>query len=225
MFGNAPLGSHYPRSLPLFAKSKTHLPSFQPLAHSFLKTPGCTRIVLYPEGFLRGAILSLARPRRPQTIRHLKILPIPTTVCPHKPVRLPAQFAVLAVHFRSEGLGMTPAASQSAVRVERWRWLLYVGLAFFGALLTFVGARAQQQASDQAAFRKLTDDYCAAWSTGNPDKPAKFYSQDAGRVFYDLAPFSYHNWKEYREGVQKNFFDNVSAASLTAGKDLKVTRH
>ncbi len=119
---------------------------------------------------------------------------------------------------------MTPAASQSAVRVERWRWLLYVGLAFFGALLTFVGARAQQQASDQATFRKLTDDYCAAWSTGNPDKPAKFYSQDAGRVFYDLAPFSYHNWKEYHEGVQKNFFDNVSAASLTAGKDLKVTR-
>ena len=61
---------------------------------------------------------------------------------------------------------MTPASSQSAVRVERWRWLLYVGLAFFGALLTFVGARAQQQASDQATFRKLTDDYCAAWSTG-----------------------------------------------------------
>jgi len=119
---------------------------------------------------------------------------------------------------------MTPAASQSAVRVERWRWLLYVGLAFFGALLTFVGARAQQQASDQATFRKLTDDYCAAWSTGNPDKPARFYSQDAGRVFYDLAPFSYSGWKEYRVGVQKNFFDNVSAASLTAGKDLKVTR-
>lgn len=118
---------------------------------------------------------------------------------------------------------MTPAgASYSAVKVERWRWLLYVGLALFGALLTFVGARAQQKASDTATFRKLTDDYCAAWSSGNPDKAAKFYAKEQGVVFYDLAPFSYHSWKEYHEGVQKGFFDN--AASLTAGKDLKVTR-
>lgn len=118
---------------------------------------------------------------------------------------------------------MTPAAS--VVRVERWRWLLYIGLAFFGALLTFVGARAQQQASDTANFRKLIDNYCAAWSSGNPDKAAKFYAQDEGHVFYDLAPFSYSNWKEYRVGVQKNLFDNLASASLTAGKDLKVSRH
>ena len=26
---------------------------------------------------------------------------------------------------------------------ERWRWLLYVAMAIAGALLTFVGARAQ----------------------------------------------------------------------------------
>ena len=118
---------------------------------------------------------------------------------------------------------MTASAS-SAVRVERWRWILYVGLALVGALLTFVGARAQQQASDTANFRKLIDDYCSAWSSGNPDKAAKFYAQDSGRVFYDLAPFSYSSWKEYRVGVQKNFFDNVTTASLTAGKDLKVSR-
>ncbi|HET9803380.1 MAG TPA: nuclear transport factor 2 family protein [Candidatus Acidoferrum sp.] len=117
---------------------------------------------------------------------------------------------------------MTPVAAST--RSERWRWLLYVGLAFFGALLTFVGARAQQKATDTATFRKLTDDYCAAWSSGSPDKAARFYAPEAGHVFYDLMPFSYSSWKEYREGVQKNFFDNVSAASLTAGKDLKVSR-
>ena len=44
-----------PHSLPLFAKSETHPPSFQSFAHSLFKTPGCTPIVLYPEGFLRGA--------------------------------------------------------------------------------------------------------------------------------------------------------------------------
>lgn len=116
------------------------------------------------------------------------------------------------------------AAPSSAAKVERWRWLLYVGLAFFGALLTFVGARAQQQATDTATFRKLTDDYCAAWSSGNPDKAAKFYAKEQGHVFYDLAPFSYQSWKEYHDGVQKEFFDNMASGTLSAGKDLKVTR-
>lgn len=108
---------------------------------------------------------------------------------------------------------------------ERWRWLLYVAMALAGALLTFVGARAQQHASDDAKFRKLIDDYCAAWNTGNADAPAKFYAKDNGLIFYDLAPFAYHGWKEYHDGVQKEFFANMASGSLTAGKDLKVSRH
>jgi ketosteroid isomerase-like protein len=106
----------------------------------------------------------------------------------------------------------------------RWKWVLYVLLALFGGSITFVGARAQQKATEEATFRKLIDDYCAAWSSGNPDNAAKFYAQEEGVVFYDVAPFSYHSWKEYRAGVQKQFFDNLSAAKLTAGKDLKVTK-
>ena len=107
---------------------------------------------------------------------------------------------------------------------QRWRWLLYVALAFAGALLTFVGARAQQRASDDSTFRKLIDAYCAAWSTGNADAPAKFYAKDSSLVFYDLAPFAYHGWKEYHDGVQKEFFASMESGALTAGKDLKVTR-
>jgi ketosteroid isomerase-like protein len=116
---------------------------------------------------------------------------------------------------------MSRAVSKSA---ERWRWLVYVALAIFGALITFVGARAQQKATDDATFRKLVDGLCMAWSTGTVDAPAKFYAKDSGLVFYDVAPFSYHGWKEYREGVQKEFLDNASEINLTAGKDLKVTR-
>ena len=108
---------------------------------------------------------------------------------------------------------------------ERWRWLLYAAMALAGALLTFVGARAQQKASDDATFRKLIDGYCAAWSTGDADAPAKFYAKDNGLVFYDLAPFAYHSWQEYHDGVQKEFFANMASGSLTAGKDLKVSRH
>ena len=118
----------------------------------------------------------------------------------------------------------TVTSRRVSVELHRWRWTLYVLLALFGASLTFVGARAQQKASEQATFRKLIDDYCAAWSSGNPDNAAKYYAQEQGVVFYDVAPFSYHSWKEYRVGVQKEFFDNIASAKLTAGKDLKVSR-
>jgi ketosteroid isomerase-like protein len=103
-------------------------------------------------------------------------------------------------------------------------WILYVVVAFFGGLLTFVGALAEQRASDDATFRKLTDAYCAAWSSGNPANAAKFYAKNDGMVFYDLAPFSYNSWKDYEAGVQKEFIDSAASISLTAGKELKTTR-
>ena len=103
-------------------------------------------------------------------------------------------------------------------------WILYVLIALFGGLLTFAGARAQQRATDDATFRKLIDGYCAAWSTGDPNNAAKYYAKEDGLVFYDLAPFSYNGWKEYDAGVRKNLFDQMQTGSLTAGKELKVTR-
>jgi ketosteroid isomerase-like protein len=112
----------------------------------------------------------------------------------------------------------------STERRARWRWLLYVALAFAGGLLTFVGARAQQRASDDATFRRLIEGYCAAWSSGNAEAPARFYAKDNGLVFYDLAPFAYHGWKEYHDGVQRELFANLASGSLVPGKDLRVTR-
>jgi ketosteroid isomerase-like protein len=103
-------------------------------------------------------------------------------------------------------------------------WLLFVMAALLGGSLTVVIAQAQQKASDAATFRKLTDAYCAAWSTLDTSKVAVFYAQDAGLVFYDLAPFSYHGWQEYKAGAQKEFLDTIVSGKLTAGDDLKVTR-
>ena len=111
------------------------------------------------------------------------------------------------------------------VSVPGRHWFLYVVLAFFGALLTFAGARAQQKASDDATFRKLLEGYCTAWSSGNPDNAAKYYAKDAGLLFYDVTPFAYTGWKEYDAGVHKIFAENLESVSLTAGKDLKATRH
>lgn len=117
-----------------------------------------------------------------------------------------------------------PTQLSTQAVAPRHHWLLYVFLAFGCAMLTFVGARAQQKASDQATFRKLIDGYCAAWSSGNPANAAKYYAKEDSLTFYDLAPFSYSGWKEYEPGVRKTFLDNATSASLTAGKELKVTR-
>jgi ketosteroid isomerase-like protein len=123
------------------------------------------------------------------------------------------------------GLGMTSNSAGAVARsVGRGHWLLYVALALVGGLLTFVGARAEQKVIDDSVFRKLTDDYCTAWSSGNADAPAKFYAKANGLVFYDVAPFSYHSWAEYHDGVQKEFLDAANSIKLTAGKDLRVSR-
>jgi len=106
----------------------------------------------------------------------------------------------------------------------RARLLLWVATALGLVLLTFVVVRAQPRANDDPIFRKLIDDYCAAWSTGNTDNAGKFYAQDSDLIFYDVTPFSYHGWKEYVPGVHKALLDNAAEAKLTAGKDLKVTR-
>ncbi len=106
---------------------------------------------------------------------------------------------------------MTASTEESVQRTAAgWRWLLYVALAIVGALLTFVGARAQQKATDDATFRKLIDSYCVAWSTRTAEAPAKFYAKEDGLVFYDVAPFAYHSWKEYHDGVQKEFLEGAS---------------
>ena len=116
-----------------------------------------------------------------------------------------------------------PDGSRTSMHA-RFHWVWIVVLAIATGCLTVVLAQAQQKATDAATFRKLVDDYCAAWSTANADAPAKYYAKDADLVFYDIAPFAYRGWKEYHDGVQKQFFQDMAEGKITAGKDLKVTR-
>jgi len=104
-----------------------------------------------------------------------------------------------------------PGSPDLAARIGKPgnHWILYVVIAFFGGLLTFAGARAQQRATDDATFRKLIDGYCAAWSTGDPNNVAKYYAKEDGLIFYDVTPFSYSNWKEYDAGVRKALLDQA----------------
>jgi ketosteroid isomerase-like protein len=72
--------------------------------------------------------------------------------------------------------------------------------------------------------KKLIDQYYAAWNTLNTDNPSSFYAKDANLVFFDIIPFKYKGWAEYKKGVQKNFFDQISGGKLTPNDDLKIRR-
>ena len=95
-------------------------------------------------------------------------------------------------------------------------------------LVTFAGAaqaKAPARQAGDAEFRKLIAAYYADWSKLSTEAPSKYYAKDADLIFFDIAPMKYTSWKEYSAGVQKNFFDNATSATLTPNmNDLKITR-
>src|SRR5688500_18171429 len=114
-------------------------------------------------------------------------------------------------------------------------------LCILSILSTFSFAQTQKQTKEKAPrtkqkgdakekaipsteeFTTLIADVYAAWNSLNPANAAKFYSQDADLVFYDVAPLQYKGWKAYQTGVTKMFQDFLSF-KLIPNKDLTVTR-
>lgn len=77
---------------------------------------------------------------------------------------------------------------------------------------------------DASQFKALINQYCAAWSSGNTDNPAKLFAKEPTLVFYDLAPLKYTGWEDYKQGVQKTFLESMTSVTLTPKDDLLVTR-
>jgi uncharacterized protein (TIGR02246 family) len=73
-------------------------------------------------------------------------------------------------------------------------------------------------------FTGLIQRYYDAWNTLDAEKAGEFYAKDADLVFYDIAPFEYHGWTEYKEGVKKTFFEKMTNGKLTPNHDLRVAR-
>jgi ketosteroid isomerase-like protein len=72
--------------------------------------------------------------------------------------------------------------------------------------------------------KEIVENYYAAWNSLNTDAPASFYAQDAELVFFDVVPMQYNGWAEYKAGVQKTFFDQISGGRLVPNDDLKITQ-
>lgn len=72
--------------------------------------------------------------------------------------------------------------------------------------------------------KEIVERYYAAWNSLNTGAPASFYAQDAELVFFDVVPMQYNGWAEYKAGVQKTFFDQISGGKLVPNDDLKITQ-
>lgn len=79
-------------------------------------------------------------------------------------------------------------------------------------------AAAQARTDFNALLQKILD----AWGTMDTTKVAPYYSQEPGRLFFDLAPVKNTGWAEYAENVQKLFFDHFSSVKFTLNPDLQV---
>ena len=66
-------------------------------------------------------------------------------------------------------------------------------------------------------FHPLMQQIWDAWGTLDPANAARFYSKDAQRVFFDVAPLKYTGWAEYAAGVKKTFADYSSAKFALTG--------
>ena len=97
---------------------------------------------------------------------------------------------------------------------------LLFAIVIVGAL--HLPAPAQKKGADD--FNDLIKRYYAAWNTMNPDNASFLYAQDAGVIFFDIAPLKYAGWREYRDNFKKNVAPGFSSLALTPHNDVKVTR-
>jgi uncharacterized protein (TIGR02246 family) len=96
---------------------------------------------------------------------------------------------------------------------------LPVSLALLFIVIT--GARADQE---EDAVKALVPKIVAAWDALDITKVEPYYAKDADFTYFDLAPMKYNNWQEYRENVQKIFFQPNRSVSAKVRDDLRVHR-
>lgn len=96
------------------------------------------------------------------------------------------------------------------------------------ALALAPGTGKQSSPTVRQQFAPLVGQYCQLWTAAakadDPDKAATLYAKDPNLVFYDLEPYEYHGWSQYRSGVKSNLLDKVMSLQLTPGDDLAASR-
>lgn len=90
-------------------------------------------------------------------------------------------------------------------------------------LLAITSLQATSADREEEALRVLVPKIVAAWGTLDISKVDPYYATDPDFAYFDIAPMKYNNWKEYREGVQKAFFEPNRSIEAKIN-DLRVHR-
>lgn len=94
-----------------------------------------------------------------------------------------------------------------------------------GMLASFaLPAAAQKADRTTEQFKARIEKAWAGWDTMDPANVAPYYAQEAGHLFFDVAPLKYDGWSEYAAGVKKVLADYASL-KLVLGPDLQVHQH
>lgn len=92
-------------------------------------------------------------------------------------------------------------------------WLaLAIGAALTGP------ARADTDGDVKAFVTKAMQ----SWATMDIKKIEPYYAGDTPLAWFDVAPMKFATWAEYKEGVQKGFFEPNKALRLKMNDDLAV---
>ncbi|HXN22620.1 MAG TPA: nuclear transport factor 2 family protein [Candidatus Dormibacteraeota bacterium] len=84
------------------------------------------------------------------------------------------------------------------------------------------GAGRESAQQDEGELRALLPKIVSAWESFDVAKVERYYAADPDLMYFDLAPMKYNNWAEYREGVQKLFFEPNQSGKFKINDDLRV---
>src|SRR5579864_13614 len=89
--------------------------------------------------------------------------------------------------------------------------------------LAIVPAHAVSADREDETLRALVPKIVSAWGTLDISKVDPYYATDADFAYFDITPMKYDNWKDYRQGVQKAFFEPNRSIKATLD-DLRIHR-
>lgn len=99
-----------------------------------------------------------------------------------------------------------------------------ISMCVFAVLaLAVISLHATPVDKDEDTLRALVPKIVDAWGTMDIAKVDPYYAADSDFAYFDVAPLKYDNWKQYRETVQKVFFEPNRSIKATIN-DLRVHR-
>jgi len=89
------------------------------------------------------------------------------------------------------------------------------------ASLMLTGVAVAKDANSGVLDKAYIQGFWNGWASGNVDAQGKYYAQEPGHLYFDVAPLKYSSWDEYKAGVVP-VLKNFSDLKFTVNDDLQI---